>query len=109
LRLELLDPVGEAGRDLAHPVRVDLDADLLHCDEHRGQRQLDLSVELLVAALADALEQRLAQTERPRGMANEPCRLLLRLLLPVELEAVLRGAIVEPVRRAARLRPGRPR
>ena len=57
-RLELLDPVLEPGGDLAHAVRVDLDARVLHRREHRGQRQLDVLVELERAALDDALAHR---------------------------------------------------
>ena len=41
--LELLDPVAEARGDLAHPVRVDPDARVLHRREHGGERKLDSS------------------------------------------------------------------
>src|SRR5439155_21636316 len=58
LRLELLDSVGEPGGDLAHAVRVDLDARVLHRSEDRGQRKLDVAIEILRASLADALEHR---------------------------------------------------
>ena len=46
-RLELLDPLREPRRDLAHPVRVDPDPGVLHVREDGGERQLDLVVELL--------------------------------------------------------------
>src|SRR5713101_5541921 len=52
LRLELLDAVRESRRDLAHAIRVDLDADVLHRREHRGERKLDVVVQLLAATLA---------------------------------------------------------
>src|SRR5205814_8113385 len=96
------DPVGAARRDLAHPVGVYLDADLFHRDQDRRQRQFDLAVELFVAALADALEQRLAQAQRRGGVTDEPGGLLLGLRLRQQLDAVLRREIVELVRGAAR-------
>ena len=58
-RLELLDAVGEAGGDLAHPVRVDLHARVLHRGEHAGERQLDVAVERVEPALDDAGPERL--------------------------------------------------
>jgi len=51
----LLDPVPEASRDLAHPVRVDAHAHVLHRREDAGERELDLVVQALEAALPHAL------------------------------------------------------
>jgi hypothetical protein len=103
LRLELLDPVGEARGDLAHPVRVDLDARGLHRREHLGQGQLDLAVERLRPALADALEQRVAQAQRRSRMADERRRLLLGLGDGQELDPILGREVVEHVLGPARL------
>ncbi len=41
--LQFFDSVGEAGRDLAHAIGVDLDARVLHRCEHGGEGQLDLA------------------------------------------------------------------
>ena len=46
-RLELLDPLAQPRGDLAHAVRVDLDAGVLHRGEHRRERELDVAVERL--------------------------------------------------------------
>ena len=54
-------------------------------------------------ALAHPLEQRLAQPQRRRGVADEPGGLLLGLGLGQQLDAVLRSEIVELIRSAARL------
>ena len=103
LRLELLDAVGQAGGDLAHPVGVDLDAGGLHRGEHLGQRELDLAVERLGAALPDALEQGLAEAQGRRRVAHERSRLLLRLGDRLQLDPVLRREVVELVVGPARL------
>ena len=102
-RLELLDPVGETGRDLAHPVRVDADAGLLHRGEDADERHLDVAVERLRAALAHALEQRVAQAQRDGRVADEPRRLLLRLRLGDGLDRVLGREVVEEVLAAGRV------
>src|SRR5207253_8651984 len=96
-RLELLDALGETGRDLAHPVRVDADAGGLHLGENMDERHLDVAVERLGATLADALEQRLPQAPRDRRMADEPRPLLLRVRLGLRLDRVLRLEVVEEV------------
>ena len=70
LRLQLLDPVGEPGGDLAHPVGVDADARVLHRRQHLGQRQLDRLVELEVSrarAGARASERRAAAAAQRDG------------------------------------------
>ena len=101
-RLELLDAVGEAGRDLAHAVRVDADAGLLHPREDAGERHLDVAIERLGAALAHAVEQRVAQAQRHGCVPDEARRLLLGLRLGDRLDRVLRREVVEEV-----LAPGR--
>ncbi len=53
--------------------------------------------------LADALEQRVAQAQRHRGVADEPVRLLLRVGLGLRLDRVLGGEVVEEVLAPARL------
>ena len=103
-RLELLDAVGEARGDLAHPVRVDLDAGLLHAGEDADERHLDVAVERLLAALAHALEERVAQARGDGRVADELRGLLLRLGLGDGLDGVLGGEVVEEVLAAA---PGR--
>src|SRR5207237_1011684 len=50
-RLQLLDPLRQARRDLAHPVRVDADARVLHRRQHLGQRQPDAPAALDAAAV----------------------------------------------------------
>jgi hypothetical protein len=97
LRLELLDPVGKPRRDLAHPVGVDADADVLHRGEHGRQRQLDCAVELVAAALADALPQKRREPERRRGTADERGGLLLGRRLRHDLDPVLGRELVEHV------------
>ena len=96
-RLELLDAVGEARGDLAHAVRVDPDARVLHRGEHRGQRKLDLVVEPLHPALADALAEERSEPAGGLGVTDERGRLLLRGRVGLELEAVFRGEVVEGV------------
>ena len=78
-RLELLDPVLEPRRDLAHAVGVDLDAGVLHRREHGGERQLDVLVELQRAALDEALAHRRrraggAPRRAGRGSPSSPRR-----------------------------------
>ena len=109
LRLELLDAIGEARRDLTHPVGVDLHARVLHRGEHAGQRQLDGAVEIGDATLLQPLEQRRDQPARRLRPPHERGRLLLGLGLRHELDSVLRGEIVELVRRRGRDRSGRRR
>ena len=77
LRLELLDPVGEPRRDLAHPVGVDLHARLLHLREHVRERQLDGRGTAGQVALLEPLEQRADQTARRLRAAHERDRLLV--------------------------------
>jgi hypothetical protein len=103
LRLELLDPVGQACGDLAHPVRIDLDARGLHRCEHLRQGQLDLAVEGLRPALADALEQRVAQAQGRGRVADERRGLLLGLGDRQELDPVLGREVVERVLGPARI------
>ena len=103
LRLELLDPIGETGRDLAHAVRVDPDSGALHRGEDGGQRELDLAVQGLLAPLAHALEERVAQPERRGRSPYERGRLLFGLRLRDELQAVLGSEVVELVLGAAGL------
>ena len=100
---ELLDPLLEACRDLAHSVRVDPDPRLLHVGEHDGQRQLDLVVEALRAPLAEPGAQLRSQPSRGFGVADERGGLLLRRGLGDELDAVLAGEVVELVSRPTRV------
>ena len=100
---ELLDPLAQARRDLAHPVLVDLDARDLHRGEHGRERELDLAVERLHAALAHAREERPGEPRGRGGAADERLGLLLGGRIGAELEAVLRRQLVEGVRRARRL------
>ncbi len=96
-RLELLDHLAEPRGDLAHPVLVDLDAGLLHRGQHRRERQLDPAVERLHVALADPLEQEVAQPERGGGVADERSGLLLGRRIRLELQAVLRLELYERI------------
>ena len=103
LRLQLLEPVGEPRRDLAHPVGVDLDAGVLHRREHRGERQLDLVVEPLGAALDDAFAHRPGEAPRGLGARDQRRRLLFRRRLGDHLEPVLALEVVDRVLGAAGL------
>ena len=98
LRLELLDAVGEPRGDLTHAVRVDLDADVLHRREHRGERQLDAVVQLLAPPLPQPRAQRPCESPRHLGRADQRRRFLLHLGLRQRLDPVLRGEILELVR-----------
>ena len=100
--LELLDAVGQPRGDLAHAVCVDADADVLHRGQHLGQRQLDVAVERVEAALGDPCAELRIEAERRRRATDERRRLLLGGRLGDELDAVLGGEVVEDVRR----RPG---
>ena len=71
LRLELLDPVAQPRRDLAHPVLVDLDAGVLHRRQHRRQRQLDVAVQVLGAALREPVAE---QRREPARALARPAR-----------------------------------
>ena len=100
-RLELLDAIGEPRGDLAHAVRVDPDARVLHRREHAGERKLDLVVEPLEAALPHLLAQQRSEPARRLRVTDERRRLLLGRRLRLELEAVLGSEVVEQVLRAA--------
>ena len=82
LRLELLDAVGEAGRDLAHPVRVDPDAGVLHLREHRRRAAARSSRTAPVPALEQAGAHLRDQPERQRRAPDEGGRLLVGLGRP---------------------------
>ena len=102
-RLELLDHLAQPRRDLAHPVLVDLHPGVFHRGEDRRQRELDVAVERLHAALAHALEEQVAQPERRRGVADERSGLLLGGRVRLELEPVLGCELVQRVLGARRL------
>ena len=70
--------------------------------EDTGERHLDVAVQRLGAALAHAVEQRVAQAQRDGRVADEPRRLLFRLRLGDRLDRVLASELVEQV-----LAPGR--
>jgi hypothetical protein len=93
----------QARGDLAHAVRVDADAGLLHPAEDARERKLDVAVEGLGAALAHAVEQRLAQAQRHGRMPHEARSLLLGLRLGDGLDRVLRSEVVEEVLAPRRL------
>ena len=67
------------------------------------QRQLDVAVERIEAALGDPRAQLRIEAERRRRAADERGRLLVGRRLRDELDAVLGGEVVEQVRRAARV------
>ena len=100
---ELLDSVGQARGDLAHPVGVDADPDVLHRREHARERKLDLPVQRVEAALGDARAELRLELERRGRLADESGGLLVGRRLGDELDAVLRRQVVEKVRRAAGL------
>ena len=102
-RLELLDAVGQPRGDLAHAVGVDADADVLHRRQHLGERQLDVAVERVEAALGDPLSHRGVEPERGGGVADERRGLLVRRRSGDELDPVLGREVVERVRRPAGL------
>jgi hypothetical protein len=87
------------------PIRYGVDLDALRppSREHLGQGQLDLAVERLRPALADALEQRVAQAQGRGRVANECRGLLLGLGDGQQLDPVLGREIVERVLGAAGL------
>ena len=95
--LELLDHLAQARRDLAHAVLVDLDSGPLHRGQDGRERELDVAVERLHVALADAVEEQVAEPVGRRGVADERRRLLVGGRLRLELEAVLGGEVVERV------------
>ena len=95
--LELLDSVVQPSRDLAHPVRVDADSRVLHRAEHDGQRELDLPVEALGAALGDLRGERLGESAGRLRMPDESRGLLLGRRIRLELDPVLRHEVVERV------------
>ena len=64
---ELVDAVAHAGRDLAEPVRVHLDAGGLHLREHAHERQLDLAEEPLEAELDEPRALGLGHAPREHG------------------------------------------
>jgi hypothetical protein len=101
--LQLLDAVGESGGDLAHPVRVDLDARVLHPGKHLGERELDLPVERVEASFGDPLPHRAGEPERRGAVANQGGGVLLGRRLRLQLDSVLGGEVVERIRRAAGL------
>ena len=102
-RLELLDPVAEPRRDLAHAIRVDLDARVLHRRENGRERQLDALVELERAALDEALAHRRRRGGAPPRRGARGPRSSPRRRLGLELEPVLGREIVDQVGRAAGL------
>ena len=102
-RLELLHPVGEASRDLSHPVRVDANAGFLHPAEHADERHLDVAVERFGSAFAHAVEQRVAQAQRDGGVTDQAGSLLLGLRLGDGLDRVLGREVVEEVLAARRI------
>ena len=101
LRLELLDALGEARSDLTHAVGVDPDPGVLHVGEHRGERQLDLVVELLGAPLAHARAEQRREAANGLRAPDEGGGLLLGRGHRHELEAVLAREVVELVAGAA--------
>ena len=102
-RLELLDPLVEPGGDLAHAIRVDPDARVLHVREHGGERQLDLVVEPLHPPLPHPGSKRRREPPRRLGVPHERRRLLLGRGIGNELEAVLPSEVVELVAGPARV------
>ncbi len=100
--LELLEPVGEPGCDLAHAVGVHLHARVLHRSEDAGQRQLDRPVEVVETALGDPLPHRAREPSRGGCMTDQGRGLLLRLGLGPKLDAILGGQVVEDVAGSAR-------
>ena len=102
-RLELLDPVVQAGGDLPHAVRVDAHAGVLHRREDDGERELDLAIQALRTALGDLREERLGEAASGLGVPDERGRLLLRRRIGLELDRVLGHEVVELVLGAARV------
>ena len=102
--LELGDTLREPRGDLAHAVRVDLDAGALHVGEHAGERQLDVAVEARQLALLEPVEQRCDEAARQLGCANERIGLLFCGRRRNELDPVLRAR-----GRRARMTPGQAR
>ena len=101
LRLELLDALAEARGDLAHAVGVDPDPGVLHVGEHRGERQLDLVVELLGAPLAQTRPEQRRETADGLRAPDERGGLLLGRGHRHELQAVLAREVVQLVAGAA--------
>ena len=91
----------EARGDLPHPVRVDTDSGVLHRREHRRERELDLVVEPLEAALANPLAQERRQPKGCFRVPDEGRGLLLRCRLRLQLEPVLRSKVAQQVLGAA--------
>jgi hypothetical protein len=96
---ELLEAVGEAGGDLAHAVGVDPDARVLHVGEHLRERQLDRLVQLQVPALEQPRAHRRNDPRRDGCVPDERCRLLVRLGLGPDPDAVFDCEVVELVGR----------
>ncbi len=76
---------------------------LFHRRQHGRERELDLAVELLHVALADALEERLGEARGGGGVADERVGLLLGGRVGLQLEAVLARELVQRVLGARRL------
>ena len=93
----------EPGRDLAHAIRVDLHAGVLHRGEDGGERQLDLVVEPLGAAFGDALAHRAGEPACGLGARDQRRGLLLRGGLGNHLEPVLALEVLDQVLGAAGL------
>ena len=102
-RLELLDLVGETGRDLAHPVRVDLDARVLHRAQDEGERQLDVAIQRNEVQRLEPLAQGSDERERGGRPADERLGLRLGGRVRLRLEPVLGREVVEEVARAVRV------
>ncbi len=102
-RLELLDLVGEAGRDLAHPVRVDLDARVLHRPQDERERQLDVAIQRDEVERLEPLAQGSDERQRRRRPADERLGLRLGRWVRLRLEPVLGREVVEEVARAVRV------
>jgi hypothetical protein len=97
LGLELLEPIRQAGGDLAHSVRIDADSCVLHGRENPRERELDLSVERFETPLDDAAAERLCKTDGRRGVADQSCGFLLGRRFGLKLDSVLGRQIVERV------------
>ena len=97
LCLELLDALAEARGDLAHPVGVDPDPGVLHVGEHRGERELDLVVQLLRAPFPQARTELGREPSRRLRATDEGGGLLLGRRGRDELQPVLAREVVELV------------